>query len=64
MKDEKTFRFLIKVVKPDDSTVIEEHSVVESDTQFGESLACGKVVSFYEELRTSGKIKDYRLMYN
>lgn len=63
MKD-KTFRFLIKVVKPDDSASIEEHAVVESDTQFGEALACGKVVQFYEELRTSGKIKDYRLMYN
>lgn len=60
---DKVYCYRIKVINIDDSVSWEEHTVNEIDSRFGEAMACGKVVSFYEELREAKKIKDYHIVY-
>lgn len=55
------YLFRIAVKLPDGKTVHEEHKVIEARTKFGEAMATGRVVRFYENLKAQKKIKDFRL---
>lgn len=57
------YKFKVRVQLPDKSQVDEVHIVSEADTRFGESLACGKCVRYYESLKEEKEILDYRLYY-
>ena len=56
------YHFRIRVTNPDKKQSEESMTVSESPTRFGESIALGKVVRYYEGLRESKKILDYRIL--
>lgn len=60
---EKAYKFRVQVKGIDGKLSEELHTVSEAPSQFGEAFACGKVVRFYETLKTEKKIKDFRLLY-
>lgn len=61
--NEKVYHFRVQVLNPDKSKSIEDYQVRELDTRFGEAMATGKVVSYYEGLREKKTIVDYRILY-
>lgn len=56
------YRFKIKVKAPDQKQTEETMIVSETDSKLGESIALGKVVRYYENLREEKKILEYRIM--
>ena len=61
MRD-KLHSYRIAVRMPDDHIKYEDHKVLEKDTAFGDAVAAGRVVRFYENLKSSGKIKDFHII--
>lgn len=47
---------------PDKSQRVEIHTVSESDTRFGSAMAMGRAVRYYETLRESKQILDYKFI--
>lgn len=60
--DEIAYHFKIRVKAPDGKQSEETMIVSESDSRFGESIALGKVVRYYENLREEKKIVEYRIL--
>lgn len=56
------YKFQIRVKLPDKSQRVEVHTVSEPDTRFGAALAMGKAVKYYETLRESKQILDYKFL--
>ena len=54
------FRVLVKY--KNGKSGVETYKVSESATEFGQAVATGKVVRFYDELRDSKEITDYRIL--
>ncbi len=64
MMDNTTlYHYRVQVMFPDKKTQMEDYQVREQDTRFGEAMATGKVVAFYDKLREKKKILDYRILY-
>lgn len=64
MQDNTTvYHYRVQVLNPDKSKSIEDYHVREQDTRFGEAMATGKVVAYYERLREKKTIVDYRILY-
>ena len=57
------YHFKIKVKTPDRKQSVETMIVSETDSRLGESIALGKVVRYYENLREEKKIVEYRILY-
>lgn len=57
------YRFKIRVKTPDKKQTDETMIVSETDSRLGESIALGKVVRYYENLREDKKIIDYKIIY-
>ena len=56
------YYFKIRVKNPDRKQSDETMIVSETDSKLGESIALGKVVRYYENLRDEKKILEYRIM--
>lgn len=56
------YHFKIKVKTPDGKQSEETMIVSETDSKLGESIALGKVVRYYENLREEKKIVEYRIL--
>lgn len=56
------YKFQIRVMLPDKSQRVEVHTVSESDTRFGSAMAMGKAVRYYESLKESKQILDYKFL--
>lgn len=64
MQDNTTvYHYRVQALNPDKSKTIEDYQVREQDTRFGEAMATGKVVAYYERLREKKTIVDYRILY-
>ena len=57
------YHFKIKVTDPDKKQSVETMIVSETESRLGESIALGKVVRYYENLREEKKIIEYRILY-
>lgn len=61
--DDIAYHFKIQVKAPDRKLSVETMIVSEADSCLGESIALGKVVRYYENLREEKKIIEYRILY-
>lgn len=60
--NDRPYNFRIAVKYPNGKQGVETHVVVESNTDFGEAVAIGKVVRFYDGLLKDKAIKQYRIL--
>ena len=60
--DEIAYHFKIRVKAPDRKLSVETMIVSEMGSRLGESIALGKVVRYYENLREKKKIIEYRIL--
>lgn len=60
--EEIAYHFKIKVTDTDKKQSVETMIVSETDSRLGESIALGKVVRYYENLREEKKIVEYRIL--
>lgn len=64
MQDNTTlYHYRVQVLLPNKQKQIEDYQIREQDTRFGEAMATGKVVAYYEGLREKKQIVDYRILY-
>lgn len=56
------YHFKIQVRDSSDTLVYEHHTVNEVDSKLGSAIALGKVCKYYDGLKNTRKIKDYRIM--
>lgn len=56
------YKFTVSVKHLNGKITAEQHDILEKPSIFGESLATGKVVRYYENLKEKGKIKDFKII--
>ena len=56
------YRYKIRVKLPDKSIRDEDMTVSESNSAFGSAMALGKVVRYYDSLKSYREILNYRIM--
>ena len=60
--NEVCYHFRIMVKYRNGKTGVETYKVNESSSDFGQAVAVGKVVRFYDNLREQKEIADYRIL--
>lgn len=59
---DKAYHFKVRVKLPDKSNRDEDMTVSEADSEFGSAMALGKVVRYYDSLKSYKEILDYRVL--
>ena len=59
---DKAYNFKVRVKLPDKSNRDEDMTVSEADSKFGSAMALGKVVRYYDSLKSYKEILDYRVL--